>query len=215
MVAGVSLEMTDRQVVRTTTSSLSLGEDAVLVLARHMAVEYFDSGALVLDLRSRTLTELDGRQSWILGRLNGQRTVAQVSEEYAAASAVTYDQADTMVRTACQQLLKAHCLRLVRGSWKGDTVDVAQYIQNPDVNLREEDEDGALLFNPDTDRVQLLNTTGLYIWKLCTEGRAITDIVAAFKADFDEVPEDEVAADVEEFINQMVDSGFVGTVQNP
>ena len=73
--------------------------------------------------------------------------------------------------------------------------------------------DGALLFNPDTDRVQLLNNTGLYIWKLCTDGCTAREIVAAFKADFDEVPEDEVMADVEEFINQMLDSGFIGILE--
>ncbi len=197
----------------TTIASPSLNTGAVFVPAWHIAIEYFDTGALLLNLRSRTLTELDARQGWILGHLDGQRTVAQVAEDYAAAFALTYEEAIGMVRTICETFVKAQSLRLVRGSWKGEAMDVTRYVQNPDVNLREEDEDGALLFNPDTNRVQLLNSTGLCIWKLCAEGRTVSEIIEAFKADFDEVPEDEVAADVEEFINQMMDSGFIGILE--
>ena len=39
------------------------------------------------------------------------------------------------------------------------------YHCNPDVVLREEDESGALLFNPDTNQVKVVNATGLFIWK--------------------------------------------------
>ena len=40
-------------------------------------------------------------------------------------------------------------------------------IRNPDVVLREEDQDGALLFNPDTNQIRVINPTGLFIWKHC------------------------------------------------
>jgi hypothetical protein len=76
--------------------------------------------------------------------------------------------------------------------------------------LREEDEDGALLFNPDTDQIKLLNQTGYYIWKKCKKECRIDQIIEAFKKDFDEVPVDQVKNDVEEFIKQMLESGFMG-----
>ncbi len=38
------------------------------------------------------------------------------------------------------------------------------YLCNPDVVLREEDKSGALLFNPDTNQVKVINNTGLFIW---------------------------------------------------
>jgi len=215
MTTDDSSALSDGEALSLTTASPCFSSNAVFALARHMAVEYFDSGALLLDLRTRTMTELDSRESWILGHLNGQHAAGQLAEDYAAASALSHDEAVSKVQATCEKLLRAQSLRLVRGSWKGYIMDLVRYIQNPDVNLREEDEDGALLFNPDTDRVQLLNSTGLYIWKLCTEGRTVSDIVAAFKAEFDDVPEEEVTADVEEFINQMVDSGFIGTLEKP
>jgi len=192
------------------TSSL----DAVWALARHIEVEHFEDGAVLLDMRRKSVAELERAQAWVLERLDGQRSLAQVAEEYAAAWATGGEDARQGVAAACDRLLELGCLRLVQGSWKGVGLDETRYVQNPDVNLREEDEDGALLFNPDSDRVQLLNSTGLYIWKLCAQGRTQSEIAAAFLQDFDEVPAETVAADVEEFVTSMLDSGFLG-VQDP
>ena len=92
-------------------------------------------------------------------------------------------------------------------------MDTTCYIVNSDVNLREEDEDGALLYNPDSDRVQLLNSTGFHIWKFCAQGHTISEIIAALQADFDDVPVDAIATDVEEFVTQMIDNEFFVALQ--
>jgi len=185
----------------------------VFALDQYVAVEYFDTGALALNLRSRTLTELDWREGWILSNLDGQRTVDQVATGLARILKIPYNIAIQVVLATCDKLGESRCLRLVQGAWRGDTMDDTRYLQNPDVNLREEDEDGALLYNPDADRVQLLNTTGLHIWKFCAQGHTTGEIISALRADFDDVPEDALAADVEEFVNGMIDTGFLGVLQ--
>lgn len=91
-------------------------------------------------------------------------------------------------------------------------MDQPIYLQNPDVNVADEDQDGALLFNPDTDQVQLINDTGLFIWKLCAQGHTTDQIVAAIKAEFDGVPDDQVKADVRAFVEPMLKAGFLGTL---
>ena len=89
-----------------------------------------------------------------------------------------------------------------------------EYIINPDVVLREEDQDGALLFNPDTNDVKVINNTGLFIWKLCREkGQKIPAIVKALKESFDGVPEKEAENQVRDFIKQMESTGFIGTTE--
>jgi len=193
----------------------ALTSDAVLALPRHVVFEYFDGSALLLNLRSGMLGELNVHERWIVSRFDGQHSVAQVAQDYGAAFGLSSTEALGMVRTVGEKLLRLQVLRLAEGSWRGDAMGATCYVQNPDVNLRDEDEDGALLFNPDTDRVQLLNSTGLYIWKLCAQEHTVDEIVAAFKAEFDEVPEDQVAADVEGFVHHMGDSGFLGTVERP
>ena len=85
-------------------------------------------------------------------------------------------------------------------------------IRNPDVVLREEDPDGALLFNPDTNQIRVINTTGLFIWKQCSGKKDVPAIVSALKKTFAAVPATEVEAQVKEFINDMRAGGFLGLV---
>jgi hypothetical protein len=88
----------------------------------------------------------------------------------------------------------------------------AYFIRNPDVVTREEDPDeGALLFNPDTNQVKVINTTGLFIWQQCTAARTLEEIVTEVQKSFDEVPAEQVASDVKEFVDGMLVTGFIGT----
>jgi len=89
-----------------------------------------------------------------------------------------------------------------------------EYLINPDVVLREEDPDGALLFNPDTNDVKVLNASGLYIWKLCRANQTRSSIAKAIKSHFQEVPEKQAEEDVLRFLTQMTESGFLGTPQS-
>jgi len=88
-----------------------------------------------------------------------------------------------------------------------------RYIKNPDVVLTEEDADGALVFNPDTDQIRVLNHTGFFIWQLCNGSKDMAGLISAVKESFEAVPEDQVSKQTEEFVNEMVGSGFIGTVE--
>jgi hypothetical protein len=89
------------------------------------------------------------------------------------------------------------------------------YIANPDVSCREEGPDGALLFNPDTNDVLVINVTGLVIWEAladpCNEGQ----LVEALLARCNNVPQDQVDGHVDAFMAQLIDRGFVGTYEGP
>jgi hypothetical protein len=85
-----------------------------------------------------------------------------------------------------------------------------KYIRNPDVVLREEDPDGALLFNPDTNQIKVINKTALFIWKLCDGNNDLSTIIEKLKESFENVPGDEVVDQVKEFLNEMTKSGFIG-----
>jgi hypothetical protein len=84
------------------------------------------------------------------------------------------------------------------------------FFRNPEVVLREEDPDGALLFNPDTNQIRVINTTGLFIWKHCNGKNDMPAIVASLKKSFAGVPEKEVDSQVKAFIDDMRANGFLG-----
>jgi hypothetical protein len=84
---------------------------------------------------------------------------------------------------------------------------------NPDVVLREEDEDGGLLFNPDTNQVKVVNTTGLFIWKKFKTVNNPEKVAGAVLKNFEEAIAEDVQTDLEEFLNEMIQTGFIGIVQ--
>lgn len=84
------------------------------------------------------------------------------------------------------------------------------YLQNPDVVVREVDKDGALLFNPDTNSIRVVNRTGFFIWELCEKGSDVPAMVAGLKETFDQAPEAETPAQVEAFLAELVQNGFLG-----
>ena len=87
------------------------------------------------------------------------------------------------------------------------------YIKNPDVVVREEDSDGALIFNPDTDQIRVLNSTGLFVWEMCDGSNDLHSILSDMSESFDEIPENTVAEDVKAFIEEMIVAGFIGVIQ--
>jgi hypothetical protein len=78
------------------------------------------------------------------------------------------------------------------------------FIANPVVSCRTEGEDGALLFNPDTDNTILINSTGLSVWTFLAQPRTIDDIVSHLTALFGgNLDHSAVKEDVETFIPEL------------
>ena len=88
--------------------------------------------------------------------------------------------------------------------------DATLYVVNPYVSCREEGPDGALLFNPDTDQVLVVNITGLLIWQALDRPRSQDGVVAALMEQCNNVPEEQIPQDVSEFMEQLIAKGFVG-----
>ena len=94
-----------------------------------------------------------------------------------------------------------------------DINDSNRYVKNPDVVLREENEDGGLLFNPDTNQVKVVNPTGLFIFNKCDGNRDLTAIINELKESFINVPGNESIKHVKKFLDEMVSSGFIGVLE--
>ena len=88
-------------------------------------------------------------------------------------------------------------------------MDVKKPIANPLIVLREEFDDWAILFDPDTGNAFGLNPTGVFIWKLL-DGRHDTEaIVNRLREEADDVPED-AAEHTRQFIASLEQQGLVG-----
>ena len=82
-------------------------------------------------------------------------------------------------------------------------------IADPVVVLKEEFDDWALLFNPDTRDTVGIDPVGVQIWKLMDGKHDIHMVVEEIKQRFSEVP-DTVEQEVQAFIDNLVERGFLG-----
>jgi len=191
-------------------------------LSKNAVLETFEDGGLVLILPERRLVELNPSAVEIIRLLDGFRTPEQVADEIAKSNDIGHNISVTQINQdvleLCEELNQSGVLELqpdLQESLNMTTAVATQFLRNPDVVLREEDPDeGALLFNPDTNQVKVINTTGLFIWQQCGEARTLDEIVAEVQKGFDEVPSEQVAQDVQEFVDGMLATGFIGTVEN-
>jgi SynChlorMet cassette protein ScmD len=82
-------------------------------------------------------------------------------------------------------------------------------IANPIVVLREEFDDWAILFNPDTAAAVGINPVGVAVWKRMDGKRSLEEIVAEINDRFEEVPAGALE-EVSVFVSTLAEQGFVG-----
>ena len=147
--------------------------------------------------------------------MDGKRTVREIILDIASiydtsfdaiyrdASAVLADLAGNSVLKNIGQLERVKDYKKME--------DIA-YSINQDVSCRIEDTDGAILFNPENDAVQVINPTGLAIWQVLYYSKKKHEIVEHLVSICEDVPEDQVVQDVEEFLQKLKADGFIGEV---
>ena len=82
-------------------------------------------------------------------------------------------------------------------------------VANPLIVLREEFDDWAILFDPDTGKGMGLNPTGVFIWKLLDGSHTLNDIMEKLHKECENVPK-EAENDLKEFIQELIERGLAG-----
>ena len=83
-------------------------------------------------------------------------------------------------------------------------------IVNPSIVLREEFDDWALLFDPDTGKSFGVNPMSVFIWKRLDGQRSISDILADVKSNCEDVSEN-AESHLLDFVNGLLENGLAGT----
>jgi len=79
----------------------------------------------------------------------------------------------------------------------------------PGVVLREEFDDWAILFNPDTADAVGTNPVGVAVWKRMDGKRSLKEIVLEIKTSFEDAPE-AALEEITAFVNTLAEKGFAG-----
>ena len=81
-------------------------------------------------------------------------------------------------------------------------------IANPSIVLREEFDDWAILFDPDSGDTLGLNPTGVFVWKLLDGSHKVDDILRNLQNNCQAVP-DEAGNQLRDFILGLVERKLV------
>lgn len=82
------------------------------------------------------------------------------------------------------------------------------------VQLRSEGDDGALLYDPETDRVAILNPTAAAVWSLLDGARTVSEVVTALATEYEGMGPD-AEAQVLRTVQGFVDRGAAVVVAAP
>jgi hypothetical protein len=88
-------------------------------------------------------------------------------------------------------------------------VQPERYVANPDV-VSSPGLDGTILLNPDTNAFVQINAVGHLIWQTLAWPVTEAEIVDRVSRNCQDVPADQVAADVTAFLRALQPGGFVG-----
>jgi hypothetical protein len=192
-------------------------------LNQAIAIEDFGERSLTLHCTDLQLAGLNATARDIVSRLSEPATLYQVAAALAQDYGQPVDVVLADVQTIVTRMLEMGIVEQVEATQgvsptvkEVDTTmdDTTLYTVNPDVSCREEGPDGALLFNPDTDEVLVINPTGLLIWQALAEPRSPQGTVEVLYERCNNVPESEVAQDVDQFIEQLASKGFISACQS-
>lgn len=195
-----------------------LNEKIRYTLQEEAAVEDFDDGSLVFLCRKRRLIQINMTARRILDLMDGTQTLKDIIKLLPEKYSVEENTARRDVHELVNELGTAGVLKpfVKLGYQERIKMDeTSTYLANPEVSLREEDGDGAILFNAESDALLIINPIGLIIWKYIEpHPRSKSEIVAHLKDMCDDVPAEQVEPDVVEFIEDLLAKGFIGEVMD-
>lgn len=82
-------------------------------------------------------------------------------------------------------------------------------VANPLLVLREEFDDWAILFDPDTGDAFGLNPVSVFIWKRLDGKHSLGQIVGDLRNNCDDVPEN-AGQEVTDFVKELMNKGYAG-----
>lgn len=184
-----------------------------------VAVATFPDGVLAFQASDCRLLALNEMGAWLLAAVERPLGTEELARRLPAEAMPA---AGWLAEDALRVLSEFEELRLIKRrldpacSWEGivNMTHETRFLANPDVSCRVEDENGAILYNPDTSSCQVINAVGLELWQALSEPRRLKDLTELLCSRYEAVTAECASTDVREFLKRLSGSGFVGLVDD-
>ena len=201
---------TDPNVQYPMSNIQSSTENLKYALRNDVAIEDFGRRSLVLRCDALELREINAGGRKILALLDGKRSVKDIAGHAGMAA--------EDVRAALLEMERQGIVRRVaelKREGPGTNMSEAKYLADPDVSFRQEDDDGGILYNAETDSLEVINPVATEIWKFLSAPRTQADVVAHLCETCEGAAREQVEKDVAEFVESLLKKGFIGVVEEP
>lgn len=178
-------------------------------LRAETALEDFGHRSLVLRCDALRLREINAVSRRMLALLDGKRTVPDIADEMKLAAKIVREALLEME----QQGIVRRAVKLRKE--RPNKMNEARYLADPDVSFRQEDDEGGILYNAETDSLQVINPVATEIWEFLAAPHTPAEVVAHLLAVCEGAAADQVAKDVAEFLESLLKKGFLGVVEEP
>ena len=185
-------------------------EQSCFQMADGIAVEKFDSGWLIFNAETMMIYALDEIGFTIFEEICSGHSIASAS----VLLSNIYDAAEVeilsdvlMLSTEWEQnriIKRIIILNDIENSDNG-----RRFVGKPGVSCRVEEPDGAILYDPQQNAFHVLNPTGLVIWQLLENRPSVKELVYELSQEFAEIPLNEVVMDIEQFLEDLIETSFV------
>ena len=195
---------------------LRIDQELKYSINEEVAIEDFPDISLLFLASQLRLLEINNTTKRVLTLMDGRKSIQEIinkigDEFYVYPEEINLEISEVIANMISEGVLYPNVELKVYGEI--NMSENTKFMANPDVSCRIEDEEGAILFNPDSDSTQVINPIGLDIWRsLERHPRSLSEVISHLKEIYEDVPEDNVGKDVEEFIKNLHSKGFIGEV---
>ena len=191
------------------------GETLRFRVREDVGIEDFGDRSLVLLCDALHLREINGRSKQLLELLDGERTVQDIAGAVAAGCGVPAREMLAPIAEALREMERQGIVRRVveLKMERPEPMKDAKFLVNPEVSFRQEDDDGGILFNPDTDSLEIINPVAVAIWTFLAAPRTQAEVVAHLCEVCEGTARAQVEQDVDGFIGSLLKKGFIGVVE--
>jgi len=188
------------------------------VLADEVALEDFEGLSLVFLANQLKVVEVNQTASWILSVLDGEKSIKEISRLVAERFDIQRHKALSDVKALILELGGKGVLKPIPDYFnQGRRIltESEMYVANPDVSTRQEGEEGALLYNPNTKNLLVINQVGLLIWNYIQMiPRSTGDILGYLQEECEGIPLEQAKNDVNSFLQDLLSKAFAGNPEN-
>lgn len=196
--------------------SMKIDENLKYSVREEVAIEDFPDISLLFMAGQLRLLEINNTAKMVLNLMNGQKNIKEVIRNISIEFDIDAEKISPEIKDLIAYMISEGVIypevKLVKNG-EINMSDSTKFMANPDVSCRIEDEEGAILFNPDSDSTQVINPIGLDIWKSIERNpRTLSEVISHIVDIYENVPAENVEEDVEGFIMNLHSKGFIGEV---